>query len=70
MHYKGNYVAKCRSWGRTQAAQLRACEILPNCEFVPVQGARHDLYMEVAQYRSKLYEASEKFVSTRLASIR
>lgn len=52
------------------AAQLRACEILPNCEFVPVQGARHDLYMEVAQYRSKLYEALEKFVSTRLASIR
>jgi lysophospholipase len=51
------------------AAQLRACEILPICEFVPVQGARHDLYMERAPYRNMLYEALGKFVSTRLASM-
>ena len=51
------------------AAQSHACDVLPNCEFVPVEGARHDLYMERDEYRNMLYGAIEKFASTRLASM-
>ncbi|MDA2936813.1 alpha/beta hydrolase [Acidobacteria bacterium AH-259-A15] len=51
-------------------AQLRAYEILPNCEFVPVRDARHDLYMERAEYRDKLYGALEEYVSNLLVRMR
>lgn len=51
------------------AAQKRACDMLPNCKFVPVEGARHDLYMERDKYRNMLFEALEDFASTRLASM-
>ena len=49
--------------------QSHACDVLPNCEFVPVEGARHDLYMECDEYRNMLYGAIEKFASTRLTSM-
>ncbi len=49
--------------------QRYACDVLPNCEFVPVEGALHDLYMERDEYRNMLYGEIEKFASTRLASM-
>ena len=49
------------------AASERACSLMPNCRFRPVEDARHSLLFEREELRNQLFEAFDQFTAEMLA---